>query len=82
MAAVQKGTGNPLEGKTLKSGASCSKTTQVQMPNFWMYTYKSWNTIAWSAHAAMTNSSSENNIASLPSSSVFNSAQTLSKKSH
>lgn len=60
---------------------SCSKTTLVQVPHCRACTYKSWNTIAWSVHAAMTNSSSENNIASLPSSPVFNSAQTLSNKS-
>lgn len=39
--------------------------------------YKSWNTIAWPVHVVMTNSSSENNIGSQPSSSVFNSAQTV-----
>lgn len=80
--AVRKGTGNPLKGRALKSGVNCSKTTLVQMSNCWVYNYKSWNTIPWSVHAAMSNSSSENNIASLPSSSVFNSAQTLSNKIH
>lgn len=32
MAAVQKGTGNQLKGRALKSGVSCSKTTLEQIP--------------------------------------------------
>lgn len=51
MAAVQKGTGNQLKGRALKSGVSCSKTTPEQISNY----YKSWNTIAWFVHAGMTN---------------------------
>ena len=52
------------------------------MSNCWTYSYKSCNTTTWPVHVVMTNLPSENIIASQASSSVCNSAQTVSHKSH